>query len=125
MDVVDHLLFESHKKASEFKQLDLPWKSQSSSHPWVHCSTKHKQENVEMFIRMAIDVYNDSLYLTPTAFSWLRRCLASLHSEKLISFFRENGFGQQLQEHTPPGSVLHYRDQANYSEMLQIIEAAE
>ena len=73
-----------------------------------------------MLIRLSIDVYNDSLLLTPTAFSWPGRSLASLHSDQLISSFRENGFDQQFEEFKPPGSVLHYRDPVIYAELLKI-----
>ena len=110
MDVVDHLLSQPHKKLSDYKQLNRQWKSQSTSHPWIHYLTKHREETVEMLIRLSIDVYNDSRLLTPTAFSRPGRSLASLHSDQLISSFRENGFDQQFEEFKPPGSVLHYRD---------------
>ena len=73
-----------------------------------------------MLIRLSIDVYNDSLLLTPTAFSWPGRSWASLHCDQLISSFRENGFDQQFEEFKPPGSVLHYRDPVIYAVMLKI-----
>ena len=73
-----------------------------------------------MLIRLSNDVYNDSLLLTPTAFSWPGRSLASLHSDQLILSFRENGFDQQFEEFKRPGSVLHYRDPVIYAEMLKI-----
>ena len=120
MDVVDHLLSQPHKKSSDYKQLNRQWKSQSTSHPWIYYLTKQRVETVEMLIRLSIDVYNDSLLLTPTAFSWPGRSLASLHSDQLISSFRENGFDQQFEEFKPPGSVLLYRDPVIYAEMLKI-----
>ena len=43
-----------------------------------------------------------------------------MHSDQLISSFRENGFNQQFEEFKPPGSVLHYRDPVIYAEMLKI-----
>ena len=70
MDVVDHLLSQPHKKSSDYKQLNRQWKSQLTSHPWIHYLTKQRVETVKMLIRLSIDVYNDSLLLTPTAFSW-------------------------------------------------------
>ena len=94
IDVVDHLLSQPHKKSSDYKQLNRQWKSQSTSHPWIHYLTKQRVETVEMLIRLSIDVYSDSLLLTPTAFSWPGRSLARLHSDQLISSFRENGFDQ-------------------------------
>ena len=120
MNVVDHLLSQPHKKSSDYKQLNRQWKSQSTSHPWIHYLTKQRVETVEMLISLSIDVYNDSLLLTPTAFSWPGRSLASLHSDQLISSFRENGFDQQFEEFKPLGSVLHYRDPVIYAEMLKI-----
>ena len=120
MDVVDRLLSQPHKKLSDYKQLNRQWKSQSTSHPWIHYLTKQRVETVEMLIRLSIDVYNDSLLLIPTAFSWPGRSLVSLHSDQLISSFRENGFDQQFEEFKPPGSVLHYRDPVIYAEMLKI-----
>ena len=92
MDVVDHLLSQPHKKSSDYKQLNRQWKSQSNSHPWIHYLTKQREETVKMLIRLSIDVYNDCLLLTPTAFSGPGRSLASLHSDQVISSFRENGF---------------------------------
>ena len=120
MDVVDHLLSQPHKTLSDYKQLNRQWKSQSTSHPWIYYLMKQRVETVEMLIRLSIDVYNDSLLLTPTAFSWPGRSLASLHSDKPISSFRENDFDQQFEEFEPTGSVLHYRDPVIYPEMLKI-----
>ena len=95
------------------------------NHPWLKVLKKENQATVENLIRLAIDVYNDSKLLTPSAWSWPSRSLASLCAEKQIKTFNENGSDTSFSEYEPLPIDLHYRDPVVYAEMLSIIADLE
>ena len=91
----------------------------------VESFKKENQATVENLIRLAIDVYNDSKLLTPSAWSWPSRSLASLCAEKQIKTFNDNGSDTSFSEYQPLPIDLHYRDPVVYAEMLSIIADLE
>ena len=94
--VVDHLHSKSHLAASDLQKKTQLWEAQSENHPWVNVLKKHQAAVIDHFLKLAVDVYNDSLLETPTARSWLARSLAHEHAKNLSLHFEENGFDAPL-----------------------------
>ena len=123
--IVDHLYSKMHKAAVDAKNCKELWDNQSQNHPWVRVLQKQEQVTVESLIKLAIDVYNDSKLLTPSAWSWPARSLATAHAEKQISSLKENGLESPFIPFEPSPTDLHYKDPVRYKEMLTIIAELE
>lgn len=89
--VIDHLEGASHKHALLAKKNAELWKARSESHHWRKYLNAENEYLVQELIRMAVDVYNDSLHGTLPSFNWASRSLAHKRSEQLVNYFNENG----------------------------------
>lgn len=123
--VVDHLLSDIHKKVEEHETLELKWKQGSLSHPWTATLTKQPAHVMEFLIRLAFDVYSDSLIETASAFSWPARSLTQLSADRFIAIQRDEGIEAQIPSFRPQASQLHYRDPVHYGEMLECVAKIE
>lgn len=115
-DVVDHLFSRPHLSALKEKELLSLWKEKSTNHPWVKLTESTDTVTMSTLIHMAVDAYNDSKILTPSAWSWPSRSLAQMHSSSLF----QSQYCSPL-PFMPSGISLHYRDPMTYAEMLHII----
>jgi hypothetical protein len=129
MRVVNHLSSASHNAAVEISIKSSQWKSQSSKHPWVNCLQRHRAEVIDTLLKMAIDVYNDSLIETPTAHSWPARSLAQDHALQLSKYFVNHGWDAPFisfgSSDLSSSINYHYRDPNTYREMLSVIAKLE
>ena len=99
--------------------------SQDVNHFLVRVLKKQEQTTVENLIKLAIDVNNDRKLLTPSAWTWPARALATEHADQLISSFKENGRQSSFIPFQPSSIDLHYRDRNIYKEMLTTIAELE
>ena len=95
------------------------------SHPWLRALTAYNKTVFALFLRMAVDVYNDCLIGTVPARSWPIRSLACLASDHLLATMRQNGADVEFVPFTPESNDLHYRDPNNYNQMLDVIYELE
>lgn len=127
--VIDHIKSRSHLAAVALHVKEEQWKIQSNKHPWVHCLKKHRADVIDVLIRLAVDVYNDSILETPTARSWPARSLAQMHGNYLCEYFTQYGWEAPFKsfDFIDKGSsgLYHYRDPVKYHEMLEIIASLE
>lgn len=114
--VIDHLSSASHSAAMEHQKLVDMYERQSSKHPWLASLKKHRAEVVDFLIQLAMDVYNDSLLVTPSANSWPARSLTVMAAQCVVRDMEE-----EFKPFQPPASMLHYRDPKIYKDMLLII----
>ena len=120
-DIVDHLHGAPHTAALKMKTVSTQWTEKDSTHPWLRTLKRYDSNIIQTLIQMAVDVYNDSKLLTPTAWSWPSRSLAQFHAEeqfKSYSNTAEGGLG--FSQFHPQAIHLHYRDPNHYAEMLRI-----
>ena len=123
--LVDQLHSEIHQAALDAKKYKELWDRQDQNHPLVRVLKKQEQTTVGNLIKLAIDVYNDSKLLTPSAWSWPARALATAHADQLISSMNENGLQGPFVPFEPSSTDLHYRDPNIYKEMLTTIAEFE
>ena len=124
-NIIDHLHSEIHQAALDAKKYKELWDRQDQNHPLVRVLKKQEQTTVGNLIKLAIDVYNDSKLLTPSAWSWPARALATAHADQLISSMNENGLQGPFIPFEPISTDLHYRDPNIYKEMLTTIAELE
>ena len=117
-NIVDHFHCEIHQVALDAKKYKELWDSRDLNHPLVIVLKKHEQTTVENLIKLAIDVYNVSKLLTPSAWSWPARAPATAHVDQLISSLKESEFQSPFIAFEPSSTDLHYRDPNIYEEML-------
>lgn len=89
--VLNHLNGKSHKDAILAKQNHELWINRSEDHIWRKYLKNQHRDLVELLIRLAIDVYNDSLHDTLPAWNWAARSLAQHKSDQLVKCFDEGG----------------------------------
>lgn len=89
--VLDHLNGKSHSDAVLAKQNQELWINRSEDHIWRKYLQSQHRDLVELLMRMAIDVYNDSLHDTLPAWNWAARSLAQHKSDQLVTCINENG----------------------------------
>lgn len=123
--VIDHVKSEVHAAAERAQAMKAAWDSQSDSHPWVRILKSHKLEVVQILIRLAVDVHNDSQIKTLSAWSWPSRYLAQRHSENQISQYVDHGLESEFLPFKPKAASLHYVSPQIYSEMLTIVADIE
>ena len=98
--------------------MEESWRKQEHSHPWVKIIAHYEAETVAFLTSLAVDVYNDSLLETLTAWSWPSRSLAHLHSERVISnMSKYQSLDSPSTGYQVPSSTLHYRDPDTYREI--------
>ena len=124
-NIINHLHSEIHQAALDAKKYKELWDRQDQNHPLVRVLKKQEQTTVENLMKLAIDVYNDSKLLTPSAWSWPARALATAHADQLISSMNENGLQGPFIPFEPSSTDLHYRDPNIYKEMLTTIAELE
>lgn len=89
--VVDHIEGKSHVEAAKAKvQRDL-WNLRSESHVWRKFLNDENRELINSLIKLAMDVYNDSLHDTIPAYNWAARSLSQIRGDNIISSIQENG----------------------------------
>jgi hypothetical protein len=76
--IVEHINSEIHSAAKKREQLDVHWEKGSDKHPWLKVLKSHNASVVTFLVRLAFDVYNDSLYETLSAYSWLASSLTTM-----------------------------------------------
>lgn len=119
--IIDHLKGDVHdgtKKADDARRL---WEAQSDRHPWVKVMKQHKAEVVKFLIQLAVDVHNDSMVKTLSAWSWPSRSLAQIHAQNIISQTSEHGLDAEFVPFSSTGVNLFYRNPNVYREMLKIV----
>lgn len=123
--IIDHLLSQIHKEVLEYEKMELQWKSGSAKHPWLNCLKKNSTKVINFLIKLAFDVYTDSLLETCSAYSWPARSLTQLAASRFISVITDTGLDSEVAPFTPALSDLHYRDPVHYAEMLECIARVE
>lgn len=123
--LVLHIESVPHKQALATKKSSEMWSSQSANHPWVAMLRKHDAAVVNLLIRLAVDVYNDSLMATLPAWNWPSRSLAQMKADQVVASLADNGWDSNLEPFMPPNSSLHYRDPVTYRDMLEVVASLE
>lgn len=123
--VIDHMKSEVHAAAERAQTMKIAWDSQNDSHPWVRILKSHKLEVVQVLIRLAVDVHNDSQVKTLSAWSWPSRYLAQRHAENQISQYVDHGQESEFVPFKPKAASLPYVSPQIYSEMLSIVADIE
>ena len=80
-DIVDHLHSAPHAAALEKRDLARQWADKDKKHPWIRTLQTTDPTVLKSLVQMAVDVYNDSKLLTPSAWSWPSRSLYMLVEE--------------------------------------------
>ena len=120
--VVEHLVGKPHAAALEEEAMEASWQETSDEHPWLALLKKSNARTVSLLTHMAVEVYNDSLLETPSAWSWPARSLAPMHANHVLTITSEN---QPFAPLSPPAPDLQYRSPNAYKEMLDVISSLE
>lgn len=89
--VLDHLDGKSHIEAAKAKlQHDL-WTRRSESHVWRKFLNDENRELISMLVKLAVDVYNDSLHDTLPAYNWASRSLAQFRGDEIVATITNDG----------------------------------
>lgn len=89
--VADHINSECHQQAALAKQKHELWKSRSEEHVWRKYLNSQDDQLIQDLIKLAIDVYNDSLIGTLPAFNWASRSLAHKRADDIIAIVKKDG----------------------------------
>ena len=119
-DVIDHLHGAPHEAAMERAKLIEQWSKKDSNHPWLKTLKTNYPAVINTLVHMAVDVYNDSKLLTPSAWSWPSRSLVSKHAEQQAKKYDSVESNGDISEFKPTAVDLHYRDPTHYAELLAI-----
>ena len=76
-------------------------------------------------VRLTIDIYNDSLMLTLSAWNWPSRSLAHMKADHVLAAVSDESWDIHLQPFVPPNSALHYRDPVVYHDTLDVVASLE
>jgi hypothetical protein len=124
--IVDHLQGDVHAAALRAEKAKKEWEAQSEKHPWVKSMKKHNADVINVLTRLAIDIHNDSMVKTLSAWSWPSRSLAQVHVDNLIARFSEHGLGTEFMPFKMnDSSCALYRNPDIYKEMLTIISSEQ
>lgn len=118
--LIVHLKGRPHAAALDAKSLHDNFVQQSYKHPWLNMLKKHRTHELIKLIRLAMDVYNDTLCETASGYSWPSRSLTSIRAEEIINILQQD-WGSDLPEFKPTGMDIHYRSTDVYYEMLDCI----
>jgi len=109
--VIDHMKGEVHPSAERAQIAKDTWTAQSDSHPWVKVMKTHQNDVVQLLIRLAVDVHNDSVVKTLSGWTWPSRYLAQRHADNQISQYVDHGLDANFVPYTPQstrvGLALH------------------
>ena len=97
------------------------WAQMSDSHPWVRIFNKANADTRNVLVRLAIDVYNDSLVETLSARSWPSRSLSCEYANYILDKFDKSGWDTADISFNTTSSMCHYRSPIIYAEMLEVI----
>lgn len=123
--IIDHLKGGVHAAAQRADTAQKLWIAQSDRHPWVKILKQHNVQLVSTLIRLAVDVHNDSVTKTLSAWSWPSRSLAQMHADNQIMQYTDHGLECDFVPFNPPQSSLLYRNPDRYSEMLSFVSRHE
>jgi len=123
--VIDHMKGKVHSAAERAQISKDAWTAQSDSHPWVKVMKTHQNDVVQLLIRLAVDVHNDSVVKTLSGWSWPSRYLAQRHADNQISQYVDHGLDANFVPYTPHESALHYISPDAYAEMLDNVAEIE
>lgn len=118
--LVQHIEGRAHVAALESKSLRESFSRQSDSHPWLNIVKKHRSHEVGKLIRMAMDIYNDTMSETVSGYSWPSRNLTNERSSQLVNLF-SNDWNTTVHPFVPTGMDMHYTNTDSYYEMLACI----
>ena len=93
----------------------------SDSHPWARILNKANTETRIFLVRLAIDVYNDSLVETLSERSWPSRSMSCEYANNVLDEFDKNGWDTADISFNTTSSMCHYRSPIIYAEMLEVI----
>ncbi|ESO00140.1 hypothetical protein HELRODRAFT_184362 [Helobdella robusta] len=74
---------------------------------------------------LKVDVHNDSVTKTLSAWSWPSRSLAQMHAENQVKQYIDHGLDRDFVAFNPPQSALHYRNPDRYREILSFVSKHE
>ena len=86
---------------------------------------KHDLQQISTLIKMAVDVYNDSLIKTLSPWSWPCRSLSQQHAENLVAQYADHGMDCKFVPFSPSEGSLQYKNPVMYAEMLEIVASVE
>lgn len=89
--VMTHLNGKSHNDALLAKKNHELWINQSEDHVWRKYLNVQYRELVELLLRMAMDIYNDSLHDTLPAWNWATRSLTHCRSDQFVNSINNEG----------------------------------
>ena len=115
--LISHIQGKPHVAAMDAKSRHDNFKEQSLNHPWLNILKKHNADELPKLIRLALDVYNDTLCETTSGYSWPSRSLTSIRAEQIVSHLQEN-WSAKIPEFKPTGLDMHYRSTKVHYEML-------
>lgn len=118
--LIEHLKGKPHQAAEDARKLCESFQRQTDKHPWLKLFNKYRVQEVKKLVKLAMDVYNDTMCETVSAFSWPSRSLTSELSDRLLEQFSED-WDSPYTSFTPTGLEMHYRDPDIYFEMLRCI----
>ncbi|ESO09987.1 hypothetical protein HELRODRAFT_167821 [Helobdella robusta] len=116
--IIDHLKGGAHSAAQRADLARKQW-------TWVKILKQHNIELISTLIRLTVDVHNDSVTKTLSAWSWPSRSLAQMHAENQVKQYIDHGFDCDFVAFNPPQSALHYRNPDRYREILSFVSKHE
>ena len=119
--IIDHLESAMHQEAERLEEHAKTWAQMSDSHPWARILNKANTETRIFLVRLAIDVYNDSLVETLSARSWPSRSMSCEYANNVLDKFDKNGWDTADISFNTTSSMCHYRSPIIYAEMLEVI----
>ncbi|ESN91332.1 hypothetical protein HELRODRAFT_165352 [Helobdella robusta] len=123
--IIDHLKGGAHSAAQRADLARKQWTAQSDKHPWVKILKQHNIELISTLIRLTVDVHNDSVTKTLSAWSWPSRSLAQMHAKNQVKQYIDHGLDCDFVAFNPPQSALHYRNPDRYREILSFASKHE
>ena len=82
----------------------------------------HDTHFVNNLIRMAVDVYNDSIVKTLSAWSWPSRSLAQQHAENQVKQYADHGLDCSFEPFAPNEGSLLYKNPTMYAEIAEMLD---
>ena len=92
-----------------------------TKHTWVQIVKSHNENIISTLTHLAVDVHNDSMVKTLSAWSWTSRSLAHIHAENQIAQYSDHTLDGDFVRFIPPAAAVVYQKPDRYSEMLSII----
>lgn len=89
--VLTHLQSKHHTDAVSAKRSNELWISRSEDHVWRKLLNCQQRDLIQLLLRMAMDIYNDSLHDTFPAYNWAARSLTQCRSDQFVNSINEGG----------------------------------